>query len=469
MHEAVTPARPAWIDDGGRPGTVPLAVIGVGASATFLLSALARTLGELPRIVLVEKERCPGPGVAYRTADPELRMNVRACQLTAVADQADHFTRWAAGVVPGTQADDYVPRALYGRYLREVLDAATASPSPVVRIRAEVVAVEPEADGVRVLGTDGELVRAERAVLALGVPPTAAARFVIAPEVRAAGRMVDDPWGPEGLEPLAGARRVVIVGTGLTMVDVALTLLGRLGVREVLAVSPSGALPAAHPVVRRVAERAVEGPPLGTAAEVVRWVRTTVADEPAGWAAALDAIRWEANGIWAGLPVDEQVRLLRLTRSRWSRLRHRMPPEVAARLHEARDRGRLRLCAGRVESVERGVDGAVVRVRRRAAHDLRLDADGVVNAAGAPGVWSSPDPVVRALIDGNRVGVDPHGQGLAVGSDGTALAPDGTPVPGLSVLGALRRGSELEATAVPELRAQASALADHLCQRFAAT
>jgi uncharacterized NAD(P)/FAD-binding protein YdhS len=139
-----------------------------------------------------------------------------------------------------------------------------------------------------------------------------------------------------------------------------------------------------------------------------------------------------------------------------------MPPEVAARVAEARANGRLRLVAGRVESVERGRGGAVVRVRCRTADDLRLDADGVVNAAGAPGVWATPDPVVRSLVDGNRVGVDVHGTGLTVRPDGTALAPTGRPVPRLSVLGALRRGTEIEATAVPELRAQATVLAARL-------
>src|SRR5215218_3474802 len=115
---------------------VALAVVGAGASATFLLAELRRRLGaDLPGTVLIEKARCPGPGVAYRTADEDLRMNVRACQLTAVPDEPDHFTRWARAEAPATQADDYVPRARFGRYLRDVLDEATDPPAPVARVR----------------------------------------------------------------------------------------------------------------------------------------------------------------------------------------------------------------------------------------------------------------------------------------------------------------------------------------------
>src|SRR5690349_11883465 len=149
----------------------PLVVVGAGASAAFLLTHL-----DVPGTLVVEKDRCPGPGVAYRTSDPTLRMNVRACQLSAHPDDPEHFIRWAQGAASGTLADDYVPRRLYGEYLSDLLLDATVS-------RRQVTAVRPEADGVRVLGPEGELFRAEHVVLAIGVPPTAPARFVVAPEV----------------------------------------------------------------------------------------------------------------------------------------------------------------------------------------------------------------------------------------------------------------------------------------------
>ncbi|MET1050525.1 MAG: FAD/NAD(P)-binding protein, partial [Acidimicrobiales bacterium] len=118
-------------------GHVDLAVVGAGAAATLLMAQLERRwVGDLPRTAVIEKERCLGPGVAYRTDDTRHRMNVRSCQLTAFPDQPDDFVAWVRERDPAASPDDYVPRALFGRYLREVLDRVTAAPARVTRIHA---------------------------------------------------------------------------------------------------------------------------------------------------------------------------------------------------------------------------------------------------------------------------------------------------------------------------------------------
>ena len=465
------------LPEGPSVPSVDLAVVGAGASATFLLAAIRRRwVGDLPRAALIEKGRCPGPGVAYRTDDPRHRMNVRVCQLTAHPDEPDHFLTWARAVDPAITADDYAPRGLYGRYLTAVLDEATQPPARVQRLQGEVTSVlqgppwpaprEPrgvDADGVLLVGREGPIVRADHVVLAVGVPPTGPRRFRVAPDAPAGDAYVDDPWRPEALAGLRGRDHVVVVGTGLTMVDVALTLLGRHGVGEVTAVSTTGRLPAAHDAVRATATRPIGRPAVATARGVLAWLREVIDAEPAGWAAAVDGVRWSCPDIWASLPLGEQARLLRLGASRWSRVRHRLPPAVAEEVAAARRAGRLRLVAGRVEEVGSGLNGPEVRVRRPSAPDLALAADAVVNCTGPPGVWATSDPLVRDLVDTGTVGVGPHGLGLAVAEDGAVLDPSGHPLPQLSVLGALRRGTEFEATAVPELRLQA----DHLVRRLA--
>ncbi len=472
---------PTRFPEGPSVPSVDLAVVGAGASATFLLAAVRRRwVGDLPRTALIEKGRCPGPGVAYRTEDPRHRMNVRVCQLTAHPDEPDHFLDWARAVDPSITAEDYVPRGLYGRYLTTVLDDATRPPARVRRLRGEVTSVlqgppwpaprEPRghgAEGVLLVGRHGPLVRADHVVLAVGVPPTGPRRFRVESATESGGLYVDDPWRPDALAGLQGRDRVVVVGTGLTMVDVALSLLGRHGVREVTAVSTTGRLPEAHDAVRASPSRPLGRPEEATARGIVTWLREVVGSEPAGWAAAVDGVRWSSPDIWAALPVDEQARLLRLAGSRWSRLRHRMPPEVAGEVDAARRAGRLRLVAGRVEEVRSGAGGVEVRVRRPSAPGLVLSASAVVNCTGPPGVWATSDPLVRDLVDTGTVGVGPHGLGLAVADDGAVLDPSGHPLPQLSVLGALRRGTEFEATAVPELRLQAEQVVRRLARSVA--
>ena len=73
-------------------GHVDLAVVGAGAAATLLMAQHGRRwVGDLPRTAVIEKERCLGPGVAYRTDDTRHRMNVRSCQLTAFPEQPDEL------------------------------------------------------------------------------------------------------------------------------------------------------------------------------------------------------------------------------------------------------------------------------------------------------------------------------------------------------------------------------------------
>ena len=125
------------------------------------------------------------------------------------------------GAGSGAGPDDYVPRALFGRYLRDVLDRATAATARVTRIHADATSVlhgppwpapkEPKAfggEGVLLVGRDGPVVRADHVVLAIGVPPTGPRRFAVDPEAEASGRYIDDPWRGAGLQAVAGADRV---------------------------------------------------------------------------------------------------------------------------------------------------------------------------------------------------------------------------------------------------------------------
>ncbi|MET0826746.1 MAG: FAD/NAD(P)-binding protein [Acidimicrobiales bacterium] len=290
-------------------GHVDLAVVGAGAAATLLMAQLERRwVGDLPRTAVIEKERCLGPGVAYRTDDTRHRMNVRSCQLTAFPDQPDDFVAWVRERDPAASPDDYVPRALFGRYLREVLDRVTAAPARVTRIHAEVTSVlhgppwpapkEPKAfggEGVLLVGRDGPVVRADH-VVAIGVPPTGPRRFAVDPEAEASGRYIGDPWRGAGLQAVAGADRVILVGTGLTMVDAALSLLDGHDVREVVAVSTTGRLPEAHPAVRALATRPVGRPDEATARGVVRWLREVSVNwstrARSAWARTASAWRW---------------------------------------------------------------------------------------------------------------------------------------------------------------------------------
>src|ERR1700760_439522 len=97
-------------------------IIGGGASGTLLAVQLLRDPSARIRVTLVEKGQKPGFGLAYSTSNPEHLLNVRAANMSAFADDPDHFVRWLgtdriAGELHCADRFCFAPRKIYGRYI----------------------------------------------------------------------------------------------------------------------------------------------------------------------------------------------------------------------------------------------------------------------------------------------------------------------------------------------------------------
>jgi uncharacterized NAD(P)/FAD-binding protein YdhS len=134
---------------------------------------------------------------------------------------------------------------------------------------------------------------------------------------------------------------------------------------------------------------------------------------------------------------------------------------VGERLAALLASGQLRIVRSRVaEAVDAGDR---LSVRYASSHAPDLDVDLLVNAAGPSDDLSvSGDAVVQQLLAAGDVVIGPHRLGLGVDRAGRALGRGTGPTPGLWLIGALRRGTEWETTAVPEIRIQAGVIADRL-------
>jgi uncharacterized NAD(P)/FAD-binding protein YdhS len=432
---------------------VDIAIVGAGAAGTLLAHALDRCRPDAT-VAVIGTGHPAGRGVAYSTTDDQHRMNVPVKRLSVDADGSDHLARWADAA-----PHDYVPRATYGAYLAAQLAASSAAVIDAQvthltrtgdRIGREAVRSDHGFEGWVVGLGDGRVVRAGHVVLATGPPPGPGP--VVLPDHP---RVVADPWAADLAERAAAAGDVLVLGTGLTMVDVALTATA--AGATVTGLSRHGWVPRAHPVHREDPTEPFPLPPAPlTAAQVRRLVVVHGRTEPAGWPAAMDAARDQADAVWARLPEAEQAKLLRRGLSAWTVHRHRMAPAVAERFSSLARRGLIRVEKGTVAAVEADDHGAVVRTRDGKAHRAGL----VVSCTGpSADVGRTTDPLLRHLLDTGTVALGPHRMGLAVDACGRLLDPDDRPRPGLWTLGPLRKGTLFETTAVPEIRAQAHALA----------
>ncbi|HEY4280853.1 MAG TPA: FAD/NAD(P)-binding protein [Conexibacter sp.] len=446
-------------------------IVGAGFAGTLVAVNLLRR-GMPMRIVLVERTGRFGTGVAYATHDLRHRLNVVAERMSALADEPGHFSAWARRNDGVDARGAYLPRARYGVYLRELLDRAMRDAPPgceLERVDGEAVNVDVDVDGrgrgASVLLADGRRIAADDVVLALGSLP--AISPVALPDDP---RVVADPWARGALDDVTGEHSALMIGAGLTAVDVALTVTGDNERARLVAVSRSGCLPYDHLPGLRAAVPAPAAPATPTTVEALeRWLMRHVARmrrDGHDWRDVIDGLRPQLNPIWQSLPHEEKRRFVHERSRAWDLRRHRMAPEVAGRVRRLLTDGRLLVRAGRVVAVralprtlEVLVDGAGA-----GSGELRtLRADRVIACAG-PGtdITTASSPLLRALLHTGTASADPLKLGLRVTPTGTLVAANGQPQPRLHLLGPLRRGQLWETTAVPEIREQAAALAQAL-------
>jgi uncharacterized NAD(P)/FAD-binding protein YdhS len=427
-------------------------VVGAGASGTIAAVHLLRAAERPLRLVLIDRSGTFGPGIPYRTEDRHHLLNVPAGRMSALAADGDHFVRWCGG-----SPDAFRPRGEYGRYLAETLrehEHRAAGVVTVERITGAVTRLAPSQDGVAIHLAGGGVLNAGAAILATGA---GAADPVGHPFPAGADHYVADPWREGALDRLADGTPVLVLGTGLSMVDIAVTLTSAHPRTVVHAVSRHGLLPHPHPTGVPATSAPAPGPPgdLGSVRDLLRFARQRVA---AGtqWHEFVDHLRPHTSALWQRLDDREKRRFLDRVNRFWDVHRHRAAPETDSRVRRLRAAGRLMVHRGRVGSARRVTGGYEVDLVSTPPRQRPIVAGWVVNATGFPG--TPQDPLIGQLVADGIASHDAVGLGVATDGEGRLCSPDGVRRP-VFTLGALRRGELFESTAIPEIRAQAAAIA----------
>jgi uncharacterized NAD(P)/FAD-binding protein YdhS len=452
--------------DSGDPDRLQatVAIVGGGASGTLSALHLLRASSDPDlRIMLFEADpRRRHLGVAYGTTDPRHLLNLRAQLMSAFPDEPDHFANWARRAGRGWTPTDFLPRMVYGDYLRDLI--AQFGGHRLSIIGARVKDVEAHEDGFEIT-TDSGTARTRAVVLAHGV---AAPRRL----VTAAGPIPDAPWhlqSPWGLGALARVSHdatVVLAGSGLTAIDAAITLLDNAPQRRVAMVSRRGELPRAH--LEEVLPDWLTPIPPGplTADRIAELVYDQIAaaqHRGVDWRAVVDGLRPESPSIWRRLDHDQRRRFLTTYVHTWHVHRNRMAPHISARITTYRDTGRLTLYAGGLRNVE----DLATRCRVQLSNTT-IEADALVNCTGPlSDITTTTNPLLRALLDRGTIAPDPLGLGVACTEIGQLLNRRGEIVPDMYSLGPPTIGTAWEAISVPEIRNQAARLATHLTSSVA--
>jgi len=431
---------------------VPVAIIGGGFSGTILAAQLAR---RGIRSLLIDGSGRMGRGVAYSTSEPAHLLNVRAEGMSAWSGEPDHFARRFEG--EGGDKRGFAQRRQFGQYLGDILDEAVLSGNTEV-LHHSAVGATRSGDSWRIELDSGEQVEASALALAVGnQEPEPLSAFG-----SAGPRFIRNPWGSDARaaveELVEGGGTALLVGTGLTMVDLVLSLEAAGHRGKIIALSRRGLIPRSHadfdaaPVER---QELPEGDLLG----LWSWLRRRCGE--VGWRAAIDSLRPYTQALWQSLDGEGQRRFLRHARPWWDVHRHRIAPEVGRMLAQLIGEGRLEILAGRIISARDTGEAMEVGYRRRGAGQLQsVEVAYAFNCTGPlHSIARTRDPLLRSLFDSGQIRPDHLGIGLAV--DDRSRAAERA-----WALGPLTKGQFWEIIAVPDIREQAAAVADDIEQEL---
>lgn len=443
-------------------------IVGAGFSGTVTAIHLLQSSTRPLHLTLIERSGRVGRGVAYGPTSRRYLLNVPTARMGAFASDEEQFFHIARARDRGIGPGDFTARADYGHYLEGLFEEA------VQRGRARghtVTLVEDHATGIArrtdgrytVLVASDRTIQADAVVVAIGnLPPSIPS--TIDDSLASSARFIADPWAPGALDRVTPGEPALLIGTGLTMVDVGLHLLEDGLTPSAYAVSRRGLLPHPHrphgqpPSYGHFPPDLIACPPTASAylaavrAHVERLERSGV-----DWREVIGSLRPLTPRLWMTLPVAERARFLRHVRPFWDTHRHRVASHVWDRLAQQRVKGRLSVRAARLGASVISDEAVSVTLHPRHGTPETRRFGTIINCTGPESdLRRARDPVLTSLLQSGLAMTDEFGLGLRTTADGALIGTDGTSRGSLCLVGPLLKGQYWEATAVPELRVHAA-------------
>lgn len=453
-------------------------IIGGGLSGTMLAAQLLRLPGQR-RIAIIEPRAELGRGEAYSAVELGHTLNGNAARMSVDPDNPDDLTQWltahiADGGWPESAEQDvpvselFPPRGLFGVYVQQRLAEARAvgalQGSTVEHICAEAVDLQVNAGSVQLTLSDGRILRGSLAVLATGMFPAARTPQTQSSGLNAAAL---DPWDVAAMRELDPQSTVLIIGSGLTMVDAVVSLeqAGHRGPIEVF--SRHGLLPHVRRQPPAWVDFLAADHSIRTPRQLVRELRRHCRDAMAqgiDWQAPLDTVRAHIARLWSQATDVQRRQFVRHVRPWWESHHHRSPPLSAELIERLHREGRLRIHAASFKGIEPGAGDAVtIRIRPRGETETGVvNGAALINSSGIEYDWRRvARPLPQQLLARGLVQPGPLALGIAA-VGGAVVDAEGRVSTQLFAMGPPLRGMWWESTAVTDVAAQAKALAGRL-------
>lgn len=463
-----------------------IAIIGAGFSGTMLTVHLLRHTTYPLVISLLEQTGRFAEGVAYSTTNPNHLLNVRAAKISAYPDKPDHLTIWLKeretywrSLHPDFESltltpQSFIPRMIFGAYLKDQLATAQKlaheNGHEIRLLPHRAQQLQLEGNYCKVTTSHGEII-ADAVLLASGsLQPKGFSyekKLFQTPHLYAS-----NVWNPPIGNILHSGQQgkehetVAIIGSGLTMVDMVISLRDKGFKGKILSFSRHGNLPSVHEEYTPYPYQWQAEALPKTTLELFRWLRTETkkaASEGYHWQAVVDSLRNITNPLWQQLPPREKRKLLQHLASLWSIHRHRIPPESAIILQKLQASGQLQFIKGSIIDADGDGDSLVISYRKKYTPGIQtMRVSYLLNCTGSESdIGKTPrNGLLYRLYETGYITTS----SLRAGLEQQNGFLKGEAATHLFAIGPLFFGSLFETIAVPELRQQAQDCALHLLE-----
>lgn len=445
-----------------------IAIIGAGFSGSTLAIHLKKMATTNLKIALINAEAQVGRGLAYSTAEQYHLLNVPAGKMSAFEDQADDFVSWLKKHSPSSievhgtakPEEQFLPRKLYGSYLEsrftEVMNDEH-KPAHIKAFASEATQLHKKDQLFHITLNNKETLTANKLVLAIGNPkPINILRDY---DLEQHDHYLTDPWGFNQIKKIPTKATIVIIGTGLTAIDILLSLQAQNHTGKIYLLSRHGLLPKVHerytPLPAQRLSSDFESPK-----KALKYIRHKIKSENLNWRAVVDSLRSITQDIWLQWNHNDRLKFMRHLKSFWEVHRHRIAPQVNAVLESMLSTGQAQVLDSKLSTITQGKHDFRLSLTKKSNNaEVSIDADYIINCTGPNYISLYDTSLFQSLIRQNLIAWDPLKLGFAIDNNFQLLSTTGVVCDNLFTAGPLCKALLWEITAVPDIRSQIKKLA----------
>lgn len=458
-----------------------IVIIGGGLSGSLTALYLCQQKMDNFQIVIIEKSPSQlFKGLAYASDLQVQPLNVPASGMSLYINEPNHFYNWlqANGPKAGIEQSDitpdyFAPRQLFGTYLTENLNTQLQNCNAEIAIvHDEVINIQQEKDVYSISLDSGKTISCDKVVIASGNQDNHFP-YPITNPVYINGNVITNPWQPAVLNNIPNEAPILIVGCGLTMVDVLINLRKNGHKGKLRIVSRHGLIPLPHKMGEHW-DLQNKIPEKISVTSLIKYIKSEVklaAAKNIGWQSVIDAIRPYLPQWWNSLSLNDRIRLMEHMKPYWEIHRHRIPASTYAYLQNEIKSGGVAIYGGKIKSLAANQNGIAAAIQlRKTSENISFDVQYLINCIGPlTNLKKSKHRLWQNLFEGEMADTDYFDLGVACTSKGNIINKSGLPDKNIFVIGNLRRGKEFESVAIREIRLQANDIAKQISQSFMET